>query len=57
VKDPVFFLNSILEAINLIEQYISGKSRELFLESVQIQDSILRRLEIIGEAVKICLEI
>jgi uncharacterized protein with HEPN domain len=36
----------------LIERYATGISKRKFLESVEKQDAIIRRLEIIGEAVK-----
>lgn len=46
------FLKHILESISLIETYTADISREDFLKSQQLQDSIIRRLEIIGEATK-----
>jgi len=51
-KDPEVFLAHILESIDLIEGYSEGKTREEFVESLQLQDAIIRRIEIIGEAVK-----
>ena len=42
----------MLNSLELIEKYLSGKSKEEFLTSVQLQDAVIRRLEIIGEAVK-----
>ncbi|NOR85950.1 DUF86 domain-containing protein [archaeon] len=51
-KDPVIFLKHILESIEIIDEFTSGISKEKFLVSVQIQDGVIRRLEIIGEAVK-----
>ncbi len=51
-KDPKVFLDHILESIKLIEEYRSEKTRDDFMESVGLQDMIVRRLEIIGEAVK-----
>ena len=51
-KDVNIFLNHILESIKLIEKFIKGKSKKEFLDSIQLQDSIIRRLEIISEAVK-----
>jgi uncharacterized protein with HEPN domain len=51
-KDPKIFLNDILESIKRIEEYTKNKTREEFLKNYQIQDAIMRRLEIIGEAVK-----
>ncbi|MBN2251937.1 MAG: DUF86 domain-containing protein [Candidatus Altiarchaeota archaeon] len=51
-KDPIIFLDHALECIEIIEEYATGKSKTDFLESLQFQDSVIRRLEIIGEAVK-----
>jgi len=51
-KDPKVFIGHILESIHLIEKYIDQISKKDFLESINIQDAVIRRLEIIGEAVK-----
>jgi uncharacterized protein with HEPN domain len=51
-KDIAIFLEHILESIRLIEEYIKGKSKSDFLKSKQLQDSAIRRIEIIGEAIK-----
>jgi uncharacterized protein with HEPN domain len=51
-KDPDVFIKHILESIELIENYTANKTFSDFIESVQLQDSIIRRIEIIGEAVK-----
>lgn len=51
-KDPLIFIEHVLECIELIEKYREGKSEEDFFNSTQLQDSIIRRIEIIGEAVK-----
>ena len=51
-KDPKVFIGHILESIHLIEKYIDQMSKEDFLESINTQDAVIRRLEIIGEAVK-----
>lgn len=45
-------LGDVLESIELIERYTSGVNQEGFEADIQLQDSVLRRLEIIGEAVK-----
>ncbi|MFQ6125604.1 MAG: DUF86 domain-containing protein [Candidatus Heimdallarchaeota archaeon] len=50
--DPRIFIEHILESIERIEEYIKNKTEEDFLKSIQTQDSVIRRLEIIGEAVK-----
>lgn len=49
--EPHVLLKHILQSIELIEQYTVGVSKEEFLVSFQIQDSVLHRLQIIGEAV------
>ena len=51
-KDPLIFLAHMIESIELIEAYIEGQSETSFKKSIQLQDSCIRRLEIIGEAVK-----
>jgi len=51
-KDPRVFIKHILESINAIERYIEGLSREEFLASMEKQDAVIRRIEVIGEAVK-----
>jgi uncharacterized protein with HEPN domain len=51
-KDPEVFIEHILESIELIENYTANKTISDFIESVQLQDSVIRRIEIIGEAVK-----
>lgn len=44
-------LREILTAIGLLRPYTAGVTYEQFLLSTEKQDSVLRRLEIIGEAV------
>lgn len=51
-KDPNIFLQHILESIEHIEEYSEGKNKKLFKQDSLLQDAIIRRLEIIGEAVK-----
>ena len=51
-KDESIFLEHILESITQIEEYTEGLTEYDFLNSQQIQDSVVRRFEIIGEAVK-----
>lgn len=52
IKDHTVFLKHILECIEAIEQYSRGLSERQFLKSQIKQDAIIRRLEVIGEAVK-----
>ena len=51
-KDPAIFINHILGCIERIQDYTTGVSRDGFLSSPQIQDAVMRRIEVIGEAVK-----
>lgn len=51
-KEPEIFLRHIIESISEIENYIKNISEKEFLRSTQIQDAVIRRLEIIGEAAK-----
>jgi uncharacterized protein with HEPN domain len=46
------FLEYILECIDLIEEYSEGVAEAEFSGSTPLQDMIVRRIEIIGEAVK-----
>jgi uncharacterized protein with HEPN domain len=51
-KDPKILIEHILESINLIEKYLTGINKEEFLRSREKQDAVIRRIEVIGEAVK-----
>jgi uncharacterized protein with HEPN domain len=51
-RTPELLLGDILDSIALIERYVEGVSVDRFVEDVQLQDSVIRRLEVIGEAVK-----
>ena len=51
-RDPLVFLEDILDCIRQIEKYTAGLSAESFLADTLVQDAVLRRLQIIGEAVK-----
>lgn len=51
-KDPRIFLTHIFESIEAIEKYTKDFSKERFLKSSEIQDAVMRRFEIIGEAAK-----
>lgn len=46
------FIEDILKSIEKIEEYVGGMSREEFFRVSQVQDAVMRRLEIIGEAAK-----
>ena len=51
-KDVAVFIDHILSSIELIESYVANQTKETFLNSPQLQDSVVRRLEVLGEAVK-----
>lgn len=51
-RDVEVFLGDILESIKKIEEYMKDVNRKTFLEESKIQDAVIRRLEIIGEAAK-----
>ena len=43
-------LHDIFESARLAVSYLSGTTLAEFLDDVQLQDAVIRRLEIIGEA-------
>ena len=45
-------LLDIIEAARLAISYVEGLTKEAFLQSTQLQDSVIRRIEIIGEAAR-----
>jgi len=51
-RDIRVYIEDILDSIAKIEQYTKGVNEQEFLTNTQLQDAVLRRLEIIGEAVK-----
>ena len=51
-KDNIIFIKHILQSIEKIEEFTSGFSKKQFLDSVLVQDAVLRRIEILGEASK-----
>jgi len=50
--DPRLYLAHILESIDLVESYVAGIDLVEFSEDHEKQDAVVRRLEIMGEAVK-----
>lgn len=46
------YLRDILESIELVKSYTRDVTKRDFLRSRQLQDSVVRRIEIIGEAAK-----
>lgn len=48
--DPLVYLDDILDSLRLIRGYIADVSEETFLADTKLQDAVIRRLLIIGEA-------
>lgn len=46
------YINDILECIALIEQFLSGKTYEDFINDPLLNSAVARQIEIIGEAAK-----
>ena len=51
-KDYKILLAHILECIGKIQEYTKTATKDEFFKSTQLQDAVIRRIEIIGEAVK-----
>ena len=51
-RKPDVYLQDIVDSIQLIEEYLDGVDENEFYQNSEKQDAVLRRLEIIGEAVK-----
>lgn len=51
-RDIGLYLDDILESIKRIENSTKGLTQEEFDNDLDIQDAVVRRIEIIGEAVK-----
>ena len=51
-RDIRLYLDDILESIQKIEDYTKDLNEEQFSMDTEVQDAVLRRLGIIGEAVK-----
>ncbi len=52
MKNIKLYISDILESVEKIEEYTNSISEADFLKNTQSQDSVIRRIEIIGEAVK-----
>jgi uncharacterized protein with HEPN domain len=50
-RDRAYVLD-ILEAARLAMSYMNGVEMETFLRDTQLQDAVIRRIEIIGEAAR-----
>jgi len=52
MKDDRIYIDHILQSIERIESYITGKDHTAFSDDLLTQDAVVRQLEIIGEATK-----
>lgn len=52
MRDYKIYLNDILEAIKRIENSAGNVTKKVFMDDADIQDMTIRRIEMIGEAVK-----
>lgn len=51
-KDPIVYLEHILERVTRILEFTSGTDENAFLADAQLQDAVIRNFEVIGEATK-----
>lgn len=51
-RDVRLFLEDILECISKIEEYVKGADKKMLLSESWLEDVLVHRLEIIGEAAK-----
>jgi len=51
-KDLMIYLEDILDSIGMIEDHLHGIDKQGFKGNAVVQDAVMRRLEIIGEAAK-----
>lgn len=49
-KDSSVYITDILDCIDHIKSYTENMSKKDFYQNDQVQDAVIRRLEIIGEA-------
>lgn len=47
-RDTIHLVD-ILKSARMVREYVAGSSRRAFLGNPQLQDSVIRRIEIIGE--------
>ena len=52
MKDDRFYIDHILQSIERINTYLTGKDQDTFSGDYITQDAVIRQLEIIGEATK-----
>jgi uncharacterized protein with HEPN domain len=51
-KDDTIYLRHILDATNIVEEYLQGVNEAKFKVTRLLQDGVIRQIEVIGEAVR-----
>ncbi len=51
-RDLRLYLDDIVQSLDLIQEHTEGITKEGFYRNVLVQDAVIRRLEIIGEAAR-----
>ena len=51
-RDLKVYLEDIVESLDIIKEYVTDIKEEDFLNNRQLQDAVIRRFEIVGEATK-----
>ena len=51
-KEPLIFIQHILDSIKNIEDFMRSASKSYFLKNKEKQSAVIREIEVIGEAVK-----
>lgn len=49
-KDDLLYINDIKDCVKIILAYTEGKTENDFVNDLMLQDAVIRRFEIIGEA-------
>lgn len=49
-KNPSLYLHHIIDSATQINDYLSGSDKQQFADNALVQDAVLRKLEVIGEA-------
>ncbi|KAA0990788.1 HepT-like ribonuclease domain-containing protein [Dyadobacter aurulentus] len=50
IRDDSVYIDDIIQSIQIIQEYLEGKTESDFEASLLLQDAVYRRFEIIGEA-------
>jgi uncharacterized protein with HEPN domain len=51
-RDDMVYLKHMLDAINVIEEYVNEVAYDEYMTNRMLQDAVMRELEIIGEATR-----